>query len=297
MAKSIKQLRSDLTVLDTEMKLLATELFELYKVYVDRLNEVVGKQLVLACYQVCTQKYPESFLALSYQQKTDLQTNIKNLGQKFLGNLSNYLAEIDLPNQELFVDFPVSLTGVEPVLESNEDEIEKLIEENIEHLSTINLSNDKPFYDGLNPADIIGFYKEIDDSIEETIKEFSIIANNYLRENNILPTQVPAKILEMALEAKDHASGVSNGANLLSLVIEKEDISSHGIKDITPIVAVCLRLEEIEFNDSPLSGDRRRIMSMMTKLIDVQKRYDRLTRLYAIASAESSWRSCWSEDN
>jgi len=293
MAKSIKQLRSDLTVLDTEIKLLATELYECYKSYFGRLNEVLGRQLVFACYQVCTQKYPENFLALSYQQKTDLQNNIKDLGYKFLGNLSNYLAEIDLPDQQLFVDFPVSLTGFEPVSQSNNDDTEELIEEKIENLSSI---KNKSFYDGLDPADIISFYGEIEDSIGETIKEFSIIANNYLRENNVLSTQVPAKILEMALTTKDHSSGVSDGANLLSLVIEKENISSQEIKDITPIIAVCLRLEEIEFNDSILSGDRRKIMSIMTKLMDVKKRYDRLSRLYTIASAESSWRSCWSDD-
>ncbi|MBE9222373.1 hypothetical protein IQ215_06650 [Cyanobacterium stanieri LEGE 03274] len=286
MAKSIKQLRSDLAVLDTEVRLLAGELYGLYQLYVEHFFPVLGKQLVLASYQICTQKYPDCFLALSYQQKVDLQRKIKDLGGDFLVRLSGYLAEIDIPDDQLFNDFPRFLTGVTP------EEINNL-EASIEGLN----SEESLFSDVLNPDDILHFYGEIEDCLGEVLTDISAGGNDLLKEYNILPAQIPAKVLEMALKTKDSSKGIADSPNLISLVVEKEDISSKEIKDITPVVAICLRLGEIEFADVGLRGDRTKIIALIDKLMDLQKRYQRTTRLYAIAQAQSQWRSCWSDEN
>ncbi|WP_069789898.1 hypothetical protein A5482_001230 [Cyanobacterium sp. IPPAS B-1200] len=294
MGKSIKQLRGDLTVLDTEVRLLGKELYSLYEEYIKHFTPVVAKQLVLASYQICTQKYPDSFLALSYQQKVDLQGKIKGLGKGFLIKLSNYLVEIDVPDNNLVVDFPRSLTGVIP--QEVPSEVNSL-QAGIQGLSAEISSGVNLFSDVLNPDDVLHFYDEIEDSLGEVLTEISSRGNDLLKEYNILPAQIPAKVLEMALKNRDNSKGIADAPNLLSLVVEKEDISSKEIKDITPVVAMCLRLGEIEFGDTGLSADRRRIVAIMDKLVDLQRRYQRITRLYAIAQAESQWRSCWSEES
>lgn len=296
MAKSIKQLRSDLTVLDTEVRLLAGELYGDYQRYIKIFADVVARQLVLACYQICTQKYPDSFLALSYQKKVDLQNKLRVLSKGFLQDLSNYLAEVDVPKSDIFQDFPRSLTGVFPEVKS-ESEGNDDLQTTLEGLNVASVAKVNLFPEGLNPDEVLRFYGEVEDCLGEVLTEISLKANDYLKEYDILPTQVPAKILEMALQAKDSSKGIADSPNLLSLVVEKEDISSKEIKDITPVVAICLRLAEVEFADAGLSGDRRRIIAVIDKLIDLQKKYTRTTRLYAIAHAESQWRSCWSEES
>ncbi|AFZ46022.1 hypothetical protein Cyast_0038 [Cyanobacterium stanieri PCC 7202] len=298
MAKSIKQLRSDLTVLDTEVRLLTRELYGYYQGYIKTFAGVVARQLVLACYQICTQKYPDSFLALSYQKKVDLQDQLKVLSKGFLPKLSSYLAEVDVPKSDIFTDFPQSLTGVVPEVVKSESEGDEDLQTTLEGLSVENELKVNLFPEGLNPDGVLRFYGEVEDCLGEVLTQLSLEANDYLKEYDILPTQVPAKILEMALQNNDSSKGIADSPNLLSLVVEKEDISSKKItKDITPVVAICLRLAEVEFADAGLSADRRRIIAVIDKLIDLQKKYQRTTRLYAIAHAESQWRSCWSDEN
>ncbi|MGY6529812.1 MAG: hypothetical protein ACXITR_07775 [Cyanobacterium sp.] len=298
MAKSIKQLRDDLTVLDTEVRLLGKELYGLYGEYIEHFAPVVARQLILASYQICTQKYPDHFLPLSYQQKVDLQGKIKGLGKIFLGKLSTYLTEIDVPDGELFVNFPESLTGVSPLeIESEGDGEVNSLEASIEGLSAEILPRVNLFADVLNPDDILRFYEEIEDCLGEVLTEISSGVNDLLKEYNILPAQIPAQVLEMALKNKDSSKGVADSPNLLCLVVEKEDIVRKEIKDITPVVAICLRLGEIEFGNNRLSRDRTKIVAIINKLNALQKRYERITRLYAIAQAESQWRSCWSEES
>lgn len=297
MAKSIKQLRNDLTVLDTEIRLLTGELYGYYQGYVKTFAQVVARQLVLACYQICTQKYPDSFLALSYQKKVDLQEHLKVLSKGFLSNLSSYLAEVDVPKSDIFLDFPQSLTGVFPELKS-ELESDDDLQTTFEGLSVENVVKVNLFPEGLDPDEVLRFYGEVEDCLAEVLAELSLKANDYLKEYDILPTQVPAKILEVALQNSDSSKGIADSPNLLSLVVEKENISSNQIKkDITPVVAICLRLSEVEFADAGLSGDRRRIITVTDKLVNLQKKYQRATRLYAIAHAESQWRSCWTDEN
>ncbi|MBF2057293.1 MAG: hypothetical protein IGQ45_08725 [Cyanobacterium sp. T60_A2020_053] len=282
MAKSIKKLRDDLTILETETRLLATELYELSHVYLQRLHNVVSKQLVFVCYQICTHKYPEQFLVLTYGEKVDLQEKIKAKGAVFLSHLTNTLEEMDKLECALFPDFPHSLTGLPAPSTPSEDANLQLIEK--EELSNI------------NPGDIINFFAEIEYSVGETLKEISISTNNFLREYKILPAQIPSKILAMALENSEAAVGGSDGDNLINLIVEKEHLGSDETKDITPIVAVCLRLSEIEFNDPELRTQRPSLLAIMDKLITIEKKYSRLDRQHKIALAESQWRSCWNEE-
>lgn len=282
MAKSIKKLRDDLTILETETRLLASELYELSRVYLQRLHHIVSQKLIFVCYQICTNKYPEQFLVLTYSEKVDLQEKIKAKGAVFLSHLTNVLEDINKLECGLFPDFPYSLTGLPaPSTPSEDGNLEIINQEKVKNI---------------NPEDIINFFAEIEYSVEETLKEISISTNNFLREYKILPAQIPSKILAMALENNEATVGGADGDNLISLIIEKEHLGSDETKDITPIVAVCLRLSEIEFSDSELRTQRPPLSAIMDKLIDIDKKYSRLDRLHKIALAESQWRSCWDDE-
>ncbi|MEM6868130.1 MAG: hypothetical protein AAF528_07095 [Cyanobacteria bacterium P01_C01_bin.121] len=59
---------------------IATELESLVSRYLDVLSQASKRQLVLAAYHVCTQIYPERFLALSLSQRDRLQQRLRELG-------------------------------------------------------------------------------------------------------------------------------------------------------------------------------------------------------------------------
>lgn len=291
MSKSIQKLRDDLTVLNTKIQDLATNLDDLYKNYFQNLSSIVHRQLVLATYQICTQKYPDSFLRLSYQERIKLQEKIKALDTIFIQDFLDSLKSIQFPNNQFIQDFYTNIIEFfsSSIITENNEQENSINKSEIQENNSENLSISV----GLNPDDLIKFQIDIEDCLEECLTNLSHRTNKYLQNAGILPDTIPSKILEMALQGEENTSVVSGSPNLLSLLIEKEDKSESF--NITPIIAICLRLTEIEFNHSGLNLIRQKISNLLQKLDTLDEEYQKITRQYAIAQAESAWRSSWSE--
>ncbi|XTZ12878.1 MAG: hypothetical protein ACP8RL_04335, partial [cyanobacterium endosymbiont of Rhopalodia inflata] len=90
MSKSLQQIRQDLTVFEEKTKELALELNRLYSNYLKSLSKSVQQQLILACYHICTQIYPEQFLKLSFSKRENLQNNLRKLGQEIQDQILSY---------------------------------------------------------------------------------------------------------------------------------------------------------------------------------------------------------------
>ncbi|WP_017292858.1 hypothetical protein [Geminocystis herdmanii] len=289
MSKSIKQLRNDLTILNEKIKDLATNLQDLYCHYFENLSAVIKRQLTVATYQICTQKYPTAFLDLSYQKRYDLQQKIKGLETVFKEDLFKALSLIDLSNNQVIQEFYSKI-----IKAISEEEISS--QKNLSDVEiTENNQTDLTKEEELDSQDLIKLQLDIEDCLEECLTNISHRANKYLQEAHILPDKIPSKIIEMALQAEENTSLVSGAPNLLSLLIEREDKSDHNI-DITPIVAVCLRLTEIEFNDPSLNVIRQKINTFLKQLDELDNEYQRKRQKYSIALAESAWRSSWNEE-
>ncbi|MBL1208658.1 hypothetical protein [Geminocystis sp. GBBB08] len=291
MSKSIKKLRDDLIVLNTKIQNLATNLLSLYQDYFQNFSEIVNRQLILAVYQICTQKYPDSFLRLSYQQRINLQKQIKALDTIFIENLLDSFKSIELPNNKFIQDFYNQIiTLFSSLLITENSPQETLLDsKNTQTNNSENLSTSQE----INPEELIKFQLDIEDCIEECLMNISHRTNKYLQNANILPNKIPSKILEMALQAEENTSLVSGSPNLLSLVIEKEDTSDN--LNISPIIALCLRLTEIEFNHTQLNLIRQKITILLQELDALENEYTKINQQYAIAQAESAWRSSWNE--
>ncbi|WP_373480563.1 hypothetical protein [Geminocystis sp.] len=295
MSKSIKKLRDDLIILNTKIQDLATNLQGFYQKYFENLTPIVNNQLILATYQICTQKYPDSFLSLSYQQRINLQTKIKKLDQIFITDLLNNLHLIEVPNNIIIKDFYKNIINFFSSLQGIENE-EILREDSIKEISSLkdeNKSNEEDLLisNDLSPENLIKFQLNIEESIEDSLTKISHRTNKYLQEAGILPNNIPNKILEMALEAEENTSIFSGAPNLLSLLIEKEDKSES--LDITPIVAICLRLIDIEFNNSTLNLIRQKITDVMKNLESLDSEFQKKNQQYSILQAEFAWRSSW----
>ncbi len=82
MVRSVEVIRKELKALDETTATLAAEFDQLYQSYLEVLGKAVRQQVVIATYHLCTQVYPDAFLALSVSQREQLQQNIRRLGNK-----------------------------------------------------------------------------------------------------------------------------------------------------------------------------------------------------------------------
>lgn len=64
---------------------------------------------------------------------------------------------------------------------------------------------------------------------------------------------------------------------------------------MTPIVAIRLRLSEIEFSDAATAAVRSKLRQLMGQLVKLERDYQRKQKERAVAQAESAWRASWFE--
>ncbi len=297
MSKSIKNLREELEISEQKVIILEEELAESYRKYFSFLADAVNKQLVLACYQICTQKYPDNFLKLSLSKRQNLQKKLKSLSFTFKQKLADSFSRINFYNQELIKELM-------NIILVNSEEIEsKLNEEtDIENEQKFLQTEENSLKDTqkndlkLTPELLIQLNFDLSESIQETLKYISRKANRYLQQQEILSPEIPPKILDLALEAEENISLIANSPNLMSLLIEKEHQDTEEKQKLTPIVAICLRLGEIEFVEANLSYFHNQIRDILVKIEKLREVYDKQLRQYTMAEAEAAWRVSWFND-
>lgn len=287
MARAIQQIEQDLAAIEKKVVNLAQELNEVYGKYLSLLSQSSRKQLILASYQICTQTYPESFLKLSLRDRQKLQDSLRNLAQKMQSQITNALEN---PRQSSTAP---DLSDLEPQrleLPSTTEETPQPSEPEPEQNDAI-----------ANPEELLYWCEQVEKRLHQALETRSQEANLYLQEFQILPIQVPAKALEIAMQAEGSGTSLGGSPNLLNLLVESDRPSEEEApfkgenQKITKLTAIHLRLSEIEFSDPTLSLARNQIRSSMEKLAKIRQQYHQKKREYAIAEAESAWRSIWFE--
>lgn len=296
MTKSIKQLNDNLIALDDRVKDLANNLQDLYQDYLPYLIEVVPRQLMVATYQLCTQKYPDAFLNLSYSQRTKLQERIKSLAREFPHQLLESWENLDINDDyaclpELHHQILAIIASANKSSQSTEEEI------NLTQRMTgaSEDTEDKSSGGKMPPEEVIELQIKLEDCVEQCLIDLSNDANKYLQEVNILPKTIPNQILEIALQAEENTSIVSGAPNLLSILIQKEPKSNEDI-DIQPIIAICLRINDLEFHNSHLNLLKQQMIKILSQLNDLVDEFKDLQQKYLTAQAEAAWRASWYEE-
>jgi hypothetical protein len=82
MVRPAETIRKDLDKLGEATAALAKEFSHIYATYLTALGHTQRRQVVMATYHLCTQVYPEKFLALSVSDRARLQQDIQNLGRR-----------------------------------------------------------------------------------------------------------------------------------------------------------------------------------------------------------------------
>ncbi|MBD2137539.1 hypothetical protein H6F32_08065 [Anabaena sp. FACHB-1237] len=269
MVRAIERIEKDINSLKEEGLAIAEKLTTAYTSYLGNLGQVLQKQLILGSYYICTQGYAEEFLNLSLNQRENLQQSIRKLGQKASENLMKYIEPPEIKQTDI-----------------------------------IDEKTEKPAHllDFSNPLNIIKGERQVEKGIQETLKKLSQETNILLQKSGVLPKKLPEPVLAAATLAASESSNdmMPSPPNIVNLVIQvsnKEDEDDQEEEsNLTQIIAIHLRLGEIEFADNMLSSQRKEIRNIVSQLHQLGRSYQKMQRELKIAMAEAAWRSSWHED-
>lgn len=302
MARAIEQIERDIAALQEAIGAIATELHSAYASYLTHAGQALQKQLILASYHLCTQGYPEKFLSLSLNQRQQLQQAIRKLGQQAAEQLLGYINNEQVEQVEESEKVEEQLTDEErDILEEQESS-----ESNLPNLPKPTQSRTLGIFtsplpkltspDPSNPIDLAKWQQSLEYLTQHTLKKVSHEANVVLQKAGILPKKLPEPILEAAAAVSEASAEVMPGPpNLLNLVIEIENEQDAQNSGLTQIMAINLRLGEMEFADSTLSSGRKQIRNILAKLNKLGREYQKKQRERSIAEAEAVWRASWYE--
>lgn len=149
--------------------------------------------------------------------------------------------------------------------------------------------------DPISPRDLVYWQEQLEEGIVEELQNLSHAANRSLQQAEILPSRLPEPVLEVAAKADLSSESTVSPPNLLNLLIETED-EEEKESTMTHLMAIRLRLSEIEFSDSASSLWRSKIRDLSTRLNKLGREYQKKQKERSIAQAEAAWRSSWYED-
>ncbi len=265
MARAVEQIERDIAALEETVRAIAAELHSAYTSYLTALGQAVQQQLILASYHLCTQGYPESFLGLPFNQRQQLQQAVRKVGQNAAEQLIAYIK-----------------------IEETEDTIQEPEE-------ILDLTQNSPHPS--SPRTLAQWQQNLEQAIANTLKTLSRETNRLLQQAGILPKSLPAPVLEAAVNASEGAAEAMPGPpNLLNLLIETENNQESGDSSVTHIIAINLRLAEIEFADATVRAGRNQIRNLEGRVRSLGREYLKKQRERVVAEAEAAWRASWFDD-
>jgi hypothetical protein len=281
MARSIEQVGHDLIQLKTTSGEVGRELTAVYRSYFSHLATALRQQSIQSCYHLCTNCYPDAFLQLNYNQRSQL---LKTL-QRVIGNVTARLVSIidPIPDRVNHSDDDDEPTG----------ELTSMQVTPIDWFDT--------------PLSLSTWQQNLEVELLHRTKEISYKVNLLLQQAQIAPANIPKPILEADPEADRQADGVVSAPNILSVFIEQASIEEQQLGDnenaedddlnsIIKIHSLYLRLTEVEFSDGTVLSLRKNINQLVNKVSVLRREYLQKQQELKIAEAESAWRNSWFED-
>ncbi len=293
MARSIEQVGQDLHHLQTASSNLGTELTAAYQSYFAALAPTLKQQSIQSCYYLCTNCYPDAFLKLNYNQRSQL---LKTLQRVISNAIANLVVQIDSSARSNNDDEPTGeLTSI-PIMP-------------IDWFAT--------------PTSLSTWQQNLESEIAHSLKEISYKVNLLLQQARIMPATIPKPILEASAQADRQGESNVNIPNLLSILIEQEpdeqefedptidraivsngtdrsvslalDAEGDDYPQIVQIHSVYLRLTEVEFSEVNVLSLRKNIDRIVDKVKLLRREYLQKQQELKIAEAESAWRNSWFE--
>lgn len=319
-------------MLEVTLNAFAAELKHSYTSYLTNLGQAVRQQLMLASYHLCTQGYPEAFLNLSFDRRQQLQQEIRQLGNLAAqqlpsltqGQLEFPVIDEDEEDEEYGEDEDEeygeddededdeaddaiddeTLTDSHEDTQSQEKNVAASLSQSLKKhfpnskvtVAKIILNLSSPG-DMSNPISLLLWQQYIEGAIAQILRQVSRNTNRLLQSAEILPKKLPEPIMEAAATSSEAAAeSIPGPPNLLNLVIEVDNEDKSQELAMTKLMAINLRLLEIEFADATISSGRQKIRNLLVQLNKLGKQYQKYQRERAVAEAEAAWRASWVEN-
>lgn len=299
--------------LEARSRELGATLHQAYGDYLNAVGHALGQQMIMASYYVCTESYPDRFLKLGNHQRQILQDTLRAAGKQITPDLLAVLRDPASPDA---LKEPESDRPFPPQIQAEEA---ASLEEELKALLSMDTLLDLP--QAMKPApkndvERLGLWQQnLERDIQRVIRQVSQQTNQVLQKFDILPQQIPAPVLEAAAMAE---GGESNrNPHVVKLTLEAvdprdvlADLEEREEKEekepkrrrkrdrpkpsaVLSIVAVQLRLSELEFKDSTVMGHRNRLRESLEKMRSIGQEYQRLDQECTIVKAQDAWRATW----
>ena len=293
MARTVERIEQDLATLEEAIALLRVEFHSTYSQYLKLLGQALRQQLILASYQLCTQGYPESFLSLSFNQRQTLQQSLRELGGKAQEQLLSHLEDSTNLNEQETIAEPEALpVSDEQPQEPIQDELPDAVEMIVNDESPVAPKMVK-LTELSKPEQLARWQEQLEEAIVKTLQTLSLDTNRLLQQTSILPNKLPVAVLEAAVQVEVPGDATTGSPHLLNLLMETETEGEKEDSTLTRIIAIHLRLSEIEFADPTLTAARNQIRKLAAKANTLRREYHKYQRERAVAQAEAAWRSSW----
>jgi hypothetical protein len=340
MAQSLEQLTQSLRDLDQQVFDLGEVFYATYQGYRQAIAQATQQQLILACYTLCTEAYPEKFLNLPTAQRQSLQAAIQTLTKQAQQELTQISHPFVAPEEHASEPREAS-----PADRTLDDHSEGDARSHLTHYESATVAEDEEDLEDLEDTesdvfDLVADLKELleidvatasapspqeqlpiarltrwQERLEQNtlaqLRQISYATNQLLQRFSILPTGIPAPILAAAAQAEG-ADPFGQNPHLLRLVLEAMKPSPDDAPDqhdaaerrpqkrkrdrptaILALVAVHIRLSEIEFRDSAVMTWRHKIRDLSKQLQTHQKEYRKKHQERTILEAQLAWRATW----
>ena len=290
MARPVQAIEKDLRALGGQADALGEQFQQTYDSYLQQLGPILRRQLALAGYQVCTQKYPEAFLQLTLRQQQDLQEALRKLGKVAAERL-----QVDkLQAADAIENGKGEVADLADAADTDRDDTESDATARVDLPPSGALAADAREL----PAYWAEWVQQCEGAIAKVLQDATIATNQLLQKFDILPERLPVGALEIAARAKE--PGTPNAANLSEIAIElrsakEKDKDADG--EVVAAAVVQLRLGDLELSDPTLQSQRRRLQELGRHFGALVKKYRRVTQEQAVARAELAWRTSWFDED
>ena len=161
------------------------------------------------------------------------------------------------------------------------------------------------------PIDRLTTWQEnLERGIQEKIRLSSYKTNQALQKSTLIPAPVPDRALEAASRVDNDAnSPVSHVVQMLVEMGRPSDPESGdhpkrtnaepfgpNVPKLIHVVALQLRLGELEFNDPILMRWRNRLRELANNTQTLTQKYRKCQHKRSVAEAQDAWRSSWTSD-
>lgn len=326
----VEHIEQDIAAIEAKTTAIAKDFSSQYEDYLTELRRAVRHQVGALCHYLCTQVHPESFLKLTFDQRRELLSQIQQLTQFADRQLTlpQLLAPKDSPDsRESESNRPQQATAsvanqiLDPKLSDpapiaddllvdeldyeDLDDYEDLVNEfappaeprielRLDQVPTLP-ETARDFADLRldTPAGQLHWQESLDHNIVQVLRSLSQSATKLLDDTNILSSPLP-DVIGSSNDPSETTEIVSNPPNLVSLVMEsKGRDKARKPESRVQIVAIYLRLSDLEFQDTSLMARRNVLRGTQQHLQTLAQTYSKRLRDRSIAQAEALWQANW----